>query len=145
MTSVYVLVYVCNICMSIDVWGCMYMVDWSKDQRTLRSTCGAYELLYWDVGSGKQLLHTEELLLAGDGQWHTHTCVLGFEIMGIWPAHTDGTDINALDVCRGEGHLPDVVVTADDFGRVTVFNYPCVATKAPGRKAYGHGMSNFHI
>ena len=34
-------------------------LDWSADNRILQSTCGAYELLYWDVLSGRQLLHSQ--------------------------------------------------------------------------------------
>ncbi len=30
-------------------------VDVSRDSCFLQSTCGAYELLFWDLNSGKQL------------------------------------------------------------------------------------------
>jgi hypothetical protein len=30
-------------------------IDFSKDGRYLHSNCGAYELLFWDVNTGKQL------------------------------------------------------------------------------------------
>jgi len=33
-----------------------------------------------------------------DVKWRTHTCSLGFAVMGIWPPYADGTDINAVDV-----------------------------------------------
>ena len=36
-----------------------------------------------------------------DAQWATWTCVLGFNVMGVWQKYTDGTDINAL--CRWGG------------------------------------------
>jgi hypothetical protein len=58
----------------------------------LKSNCNAYELLYWDPVTGRQC--TENLR---DAQLHTQTAVIGFDVMGIWPDGSDGTDINALD------------------------------------------------
>ena len=40
---------------------------------------------------------------------------------GIWPVGYDGTDINS--VCRS--HDSRLVATADDFGLVNLFRYPC--------------------
>jgi hypothetical protein len=48
--------------------------------------------------------------------------VLGFEVMGIWPDGSDGTDVNACDRSGSGRHL----VTTDDFGGVNLFNHPCV-------------------
>jgi len=53
-------------------------------------------------------------------------------MMGIWPHDSDGTDINAVDV---SGSL---VATADDFGHLKLFNYPCVAKSAPFVQGNGH-------
>ena len=47
--------------------------------------------------SGRQILSSVDQVEA-DTHWHTHTCVLGFSIMGVWPRDSDGTDINALQV-----------------------------------------------
>lgn len=68
-------------------------LDWSYDGRLLRSTCAAYELLCWDVDSGR--LHSVTNALA-DTVWKTNHCVLGFNVMGIWPPYSDGTDINSV-------------------------------------------------
>lgn len=111
-------------------------LDWSADNRVIQSTCGAYELLFWDVLSGKQLLSTFDSLEA-DTEWDTHSCVLGFNVMGIWPKGSDGTDVNAVDVSRSRG----LVATGDDFGNLTIFNYPCVVEDAP-RKTYGGHSSH---
>ena len=54
--------------------------------------------------------------------------------MGIWKAASAGDDVNALDVDRERG----LVFTADDYGTVKCFNYPCVAKHAPARKMRGH-------
>ena len=43
--------------------------------------------------------------------------------MGIWPPYSNGSDVNAVDVCMEKG----LVVTAnDEFGLTKLFNYPCV-------------------
>ena len=72
-------------------------LDWSADNTLLQSTCGAYELLYWSTTSGTQLLSTDDNLEA-DSEWSTLTCPLGFNVMGMWPLGSDGTDVNAVDV-----------------------------------------------
>ena len=61
-------------------------LDWSLDNRLLRSCCASYELLYWDVGVGRQFLSTHDAMEA-DTQWQTQTCVLGFPVMGNTPSH----------------------------------------------------------
>lgn len=74
-------------------------LDWSDDNKYIQSTCGAYELLYWDLAAGKQALSSFDSLEA-DTTWSTASCVLGFNVMGIWPKYSDGTDINAVDVSK---------------------------------------------
>ncbi|KAG2499991.1 hypothetical protein HYH03_002273 [Edaphochlamys debaryana] len=116
-------------------------LDWSVDSRVIQSNCGAYELLYFEAATGKQVRQDQR-----DTQWQSWTCTLGFPVMGVWRDDTDGTDINA--VCRSNtGAFPDVdpiagdgdvVVTAGDDGRVRLFNYPCVIEDAPGRTYLGH-------
>ena len=71
----------------------MTHLDWSSDGRIIQSNCGAYEILYWDVKSGRQIRSTMDSLEA-DTSWSTWTCVLGFPVMGIWPPSSDGTDVN---------------------------------------------------
>jgi microtubule-associated protein-like 4 len=43
-------------------------LDWSFDNNLIQSTCGSYEILYWDVASGKQLLSSMDSLEA-DTKW----------------------------------------------------------------------------
>lgn len=105
-------------------------IDWSRDEALLRSTCGAYELLLWDLSAGKLATGATE----ADIKWDTHTCVLGFNVMGIWPKYSDGTDVNAVSVSRKK----NLIATADDFGLLSLFNYPCVVSGAPCRKFVGH-------
>ena len=57
---------------------------------------------------------------AEDLVWPSWTCVLGESCVGVWPAYTDVTDVNAA--CRShDGH---VIATGDDFGMVKLFRYP---------------------
>ena len=95
----------------------------------LRSTCGAYELLFWDVDAGR--IYTQP---TADCKWRTETVTLGFSVMGIWPPYSDGTDINAVDCSKDLG----LVVTGDDFGTVKMFNYPCVVKEAAHKVGRGH-------
>lgn len=110
-------------------------VDWSEDGTMLRSTCGAYELLYWDAKNGQQYTGSSAEL-----SWHTETCPLGFPVMGIWPAFSDGTDINAVDALTHGKRLENkLVVTGDDNALVNLLNYPCVVRHAPRKSYGGHG------
>jgi WD40 repeat protein len=126
-------------------------LDWSKDNRIIQSTCGAHELLYWDVASGTQLLSSTDCL-EGDTEWSTLSCDLGFGVMGIWQSNMDGSDVNAVDVASddvltdsvreadkysriGKGSL---VATGDDGGCLSVYHYPCVVKHAPGQVGRAH-------
>lgn len=95
-------------------------IDWSADSHYLQSTCGAYELLYWDATKhGKQVKISSSLK---DVEWHTQTCVLGWTVMGIWPEGADGTDCNAVMRSNDKQWL----ATADDFGGLKLMKYPCI-------------------
>ena len=125
-------------------------IDWSEDNTLLKSTCGAYELLYWDVcsgnsnstgsggkgnnkGSGKQILSTTDTTEA-DTIWATNTCILGFDVMGIWKPNSSGDDINNISVDRNR----QIVYIGDDYGGLNVYNYPCVVLNPPGYTGRGH-------
>ena len=54
-----------------------------------------------------------------DAEWFTWTLSIGFDVMGIWPDGSDGTDVNAVD--RGRLGAP-------------IFDpYGALAYTAPGR------------
>lgn len=65
------------------------------------------------------MTNREELKLV---QWASWTCVLGPEVNGIWPKYSDINDINSVDANFNN----QVLVTADDYGLVKLFRYPCV-------------------
>ncbi|XP_059209236.1 echinoderm microtubule-associated protein-like 1 isoform X2 [Centropristis striata] len=106
-------------------------LDWSVDSQYLVSNSGDYEILYWIPSVCKQVVSVET---TRDIEWATHTCALGFQVFGLWPDGSDGTDINA--VCRsGDKSL---LVTGDDFGKVHLFAYPCSQFRAPSHAYGGH-------
>jgi WD40 repeat protein len=85
----------------------------------------------WEAEAGKLNAQVN----VADVRWKTHHCVLGFNVMGIWPPYADGTDINAVDAVPHKG----IVATANDTGGVVrLHNYPCVVRHAPGKDYNGH-------
>ena len=56
--------------------------------------------------------------------WSVYLCGLagGLSLAaGIWPSGADGTDVNACSV----SHKLNLIATADDFGKVNLYKYPC--------------------
>merc|ERR1711966_421688 len=104
-------------------------VDFSADSSMIRSTCGAYELLFHSVADGSQETQASNLK---DTDWASETCTLGWGVQGIWPAAADGTDVNAVD------RTGDLLATSDDFGKVKLFNYPCLTKGAEFVEGKGH-------
>jgi WD40 repeat protein len=113
-------------------------LDFSSDGRYLQSNCGAYELLFCDTSTKKQVTSATELR---DVRWSTWTCTLGWPAQGIWPAGADGTDVNAVDRSHS-GHL---LATSDDFGKVKVFRYPCTTEGADALSLSGHSSHVMNV
>ncbi|XP_053290989.1 echinoderm microtubule-associated protein-like 1 isoform X2 [Pleuronectes platessa] len=106
-------------------------LDWSVDSQYLVSNSGDYEILYWIPSVCKQVVSVET---TRDIEWATYTCTLAFQVFGLWPDGSDGTDINA--VCRSSDK--SLLVTGDDFGKVHLFSYPCSQFRAPSHVYGGH-------
>ncbi|XP_038176287.1 echinoderm microtubule-associated protein-like 4 isoform X1 [Arvicola amphibius] len=107
-------------------------LDWSPDNKHIMSNSGDYEILYWDIENGCKLIRNRSD--CKDIDWTTYTCVLGFQVFGVWPEGSDGTDINALV----RSHHRRVIAVADDFCKVHLFQYPCSKAKAPSHKYSAH-------
>ncbi|XP_048378370.1 echinoderm microtubule-associated protein-like 2 isoform X2 [Stegostoma tigrinum] len=105
-------------------------LDWSTDSRYIVTNSGDYEVLFWTPNC-KQVTSVD---VVRDLEWATSTCVLSFQVFGVWPEGADGTDINAI--CRSSDD--QLLVTADDFGKVNLFPYPCSHPRAPSHKYSGH-------
>uniref|UniRef100_A0A4W6CYD9 EMAP like 2 n=1 Tax=Lates calcarifer TaxID=8187 RepID=A0A4W6CYD9_LATCA len=113
-------------------------LDWSTDSQYLVTNSGDYEILFLthtlpfrEASSGK---HVTNMDTVRNLEWATHTCTLAFNTFGIWPDGADGTDINA--VCRS--HDGSLLASADDFGKVHLFSFPCSQPRAPSHEYGGH-------
>jgi len=121
--------------------------DFSNDEKYFQSNCQAYELLFGIMENGKQQTKSSELAVycqdpnyedddvsAGKTSWSTWTCTLGWPVQGIWQEGADGSDINSVDRSSSQS----LVATADDFGLVKLFRYPCIDETAKHKSFTGH-------
>ncbi len=107
-------------------------VDWSKDGSYLRSVCGAYEKLYFNVKTKE--FDSYGLTSTKDMDWETHTAKVGWNVEGIYPSGEDGSHINGVNFSP-DGSL---IATADDFGLLNIYRYPCVNLKHKAKSYGGH-------
>ncbi|KAB1273690.1 Echinoderm microtubule-associated protein-like 2 [Camelus dromedarius] len=106
-------------------------LDWAQDSSCFVTNSGDYEILYWDPTMCKQITSAD---VVKNVEWATATCVLGFGVFGIWSEGADGTDINAV----ARSHDGKLLASADDFGKVHLFSYPCCQPRALSHKYGGH-------
>jgi len=117
-------------------------VDFSEDELWMQSTCQAYELLFSEAGTAQQVTSASKLANYNSQRsddrhgewWATWTCPLGWPVQGIWAAGADGSDINAVD----RSHSRLLLASADDYGLVKLFRYPCVSEGAKYVACTGH-------
>lgn len=107
-------------------------LDWTADSSYIRSICGAYEKLFFNV-KGK-VFDTDGLKSTKDMIWASTTCKKGWDVEGCKPASEDGSHINGVDVSQDK----KLIATADDFGLLNLFRYPCLSTKHKARSYAGH-------
>ena len=100
-------------------------MDWSRDGRYIQSNCGAYEYLFFDVGSKQQLKSGASQLK--DEKWATYSVKLGWYVQGIFPRATSGDHVNGVDRNHGE----DVFATGDDWGLVNLYRSPALKGAKP--------------
>ncbi|OMJ95047.1 hypothetical protein SteCoe_1580 [Stentor coeruleus] len=110
-------------------------IDWSADGSALHSTCGAYELLFWDSNTGKQV--TDGATKFADEQWHQWSLILGWPVKGIFGSVIDYTHINRVHRSP-EGHT---VATGNDWGLVEVFGFP----NSEGAKSLAYRGHSEHV
>ena len=82
-------------------------MDWSQDDKWMRSTCGAHELLFWKpalaTDKGKRSTGARQPSGASgstDVVWSDHASKLGWCVEGITPSGCDGTHINAVTLSQ---------------------------------------------
>mmetsp|Transcript_5014 Transcript_5014/g.7563 ORF Transcript_5014/g.7563 Transcript_5014/m.7563 type:complete len:745 (+) Transcript_5014:32-2266(+) len=106
-------------------------LDWSVDGSAIHTTCGAYELLFWDVSNGQQV--TDGATRYADEEWATWSTPLGWPVQGIFGGVIDYTHINSVDRSRSG----DKCAIGNDWGLVEIFGYP--NSEGAKSKAYrGH-------
>lgn len=116
-------------------------LDWSVDSCCLQSCCGAYELLYWRLRNADRTWRPRQEKSASkmrDTEWATHSVLFGWPVRGIWPSQSDGTDINAVARSCGASGSEGLLATADDWGKVKLFRYPCIVPHAAHLSYEGH-------
>lgn len=93
-------------------------IDFSADGQFLMTNSESRELLFFESASGK---HISQCTNLKDTKWATWSCTYGWQVQGIFPANSDGSDVNACS------RSPDgnVLATGDDCGRVNLFRFPC--------------------
>ena len=67
-------------------------LDWSEDSKYLQTNSQDFELLYWEIPTCELIEFSAALK---DVNWATWTCIAGWPVQGIWPKHSDGTDVNS--------------------------------------------------
>ncbi|KAL3872559.1 hypothetical protein ACJMK2_035781 [Sinanodonta woodiana] len=106
-------------------------IDWSTDSQYIVSNSGDYEVLCWLASNCKQFTNKDTIR---EIQWATQNCTLAFNTAGIWPDGADGTDVNNC----ARSHKGNLIASADDFGKVNLFSYPCCQPKSHGHSYGGH-------
>ncbi|XP_052766462.1 echinoderm microtubule-associated protein-like 2 isoform X3 [Mya arenaria] len=106
-------------------------IDWSEDGEIIRSNSGDYEVLYWTAKTCKQETNKDDVR---DRTWATQNCTLSFDCIGVWPDEADGTDVNNCSI----SHDKKLLVSADDYGKVNLYEYPSRQPRATGHSYPGH-------
>jgi len=93
-------------------------LDWSVDGNALHSTCGSYELLFWDTTTGQQV--RDGATRFKDEAWHKWTAKLGWPVQGIYGGQVDLTHVNTVDRSGDKA----VYAVGNDWGLVELFGNP---------------------
>ena len=110
-------------------------LDWSVDGSAMHTTCGAYELLFWNIETGKQ--ETAGATKFADEQWAQWSTPLGWPVKGIFGTIVDYSHINRVH------RSPDgrMVATGNDWGLVEVFGFP----NSEGAKSVAYRAHSSHV
>eukprot|EP01060_Flectonema_neradi_P016544 TRINITY_DN2316_c4_g1_i1.p1 TRINITY_DN2316_c4_g1~~TRINITY_DN2316_c4_g1_i1.p1 ORF type:complete len:741 (+),score=123.79 TRINITY_DN2316_c4_g1_i1:543-2765(+) len=95
-------------------------IDWSTDSQYIQTSSQDYNLLYFKVPSGEAATAEE----VRDQSWNTMTSFLGWDVQGVWPKGSDGSDINAIT----RSHNGNLLAVTDEYGYVRILNYPCIGS-----------------
>ena len=107
--------------------------DFSNDGAYLASNCSNGELLFWDAEKGE--LQAPKAMK--EIQWETNTCVYSYATQHVWGPYVDNAYVNYC--CRS--NAKDLVVTADVYGRIRVYNAPVFKEDPNYLTLYGHSAN----
>lgn len=106
-------------------------LDWSVDGNFIRTNCGAYELLFFNIPNKKRdpsgASNTVETI------WCDQTCKLGWNVQGIFPSGCDGSHINSVAMTKDQ----KLIASGDDYGLVCLYRNPLLDGHASS-KYRGH-------
>jgi hypothetical protein len=93
----------------------------------IRTTCGAYELLFFNNnkengGKGQKNIGSGASATTGT-TWDNHHAKFGWRVDGIYPEGTDGTYVNSVDVTKDD----TTIATGTDNG-ISLYRNPCRTT-----------------
>lgn len=94
--------------------------DWSLDSKWIRSVCGAYELLFFDLNKKKDPRDPSGASNTVEVKWADQSCKLGWHVQGIFPSGCDGSHINSVAMTQNE----KLLASGDDYGLVCTYRNP---------------------
>ena len=102
------------------------------------------DIVFWSAANG---IRVTSLSKVKDAFWSTQTSPYGWSVQGIWPV--DSTSLNNSDILRvarsNSFDKVPVLAAVDIFGRVRLYNYPCVQAGAPDKCYRGHSSKVTNI
>ncbi|KAJ4460558.1 putative 77 kDa echinoderm microtubule-associated protein [Paratrimastix pyriformis] len=111
--------------------GSWQLVASFDDSRFLRSCSADCELLFWEVAGRAQVTAAATM---ANTKWASHSCVIAWDVQGIWPADSDRTDINSIDLHPSR----PLLAMGDDFRQVELARFPCIDRASAKKTFKGH-------
>jgi len=109
-------------------------LTFSSDSKYLVSNSKDYDVLFWNVATGKR----EKDSAVSETEWDHWTCVLGWPVVGIFEAGEDGTDVNFVSVSGDSKSEYRVIALGDDSQRVELLRFPALTPKGHRKSFVGH-------
>lgn len=94
--------------------------DWSQDSKWIRSNCGAYELLFFNITQKGKERDPSGASNTVATTWTDQTNKLGWNVEGIFPSGCDGSHINSVAMTQDQ----KLIATGDDYGLVCLYYNP---------------------
>jgi microtubule-associated protein-like 6 len=110
--------------------------DFSSDGEYLMTNCGAYELAFFESGTGMAVAAASKLK---DTRWASCTATMQWCTQGCWSPQADRCDLISCDANLSNEHGNVVIATGDNYGRIRLFRYPCDTALAQAKLYRAHG------